>query len=298
MITHRRLRNHRPIGKVTRVAAILAAVIGSAAWGNAPASAMTISPVGLPGQGLNYTKCADEGGTCVAQGIKYLAFGANGSYMFRTSFSFGNISCDKTTFGGTDPAPNVVKACYFSNYEFKASENQGSNTLAPRNIAFGANGSFYFATINGGFTCNTATFGDPAPGIVKSCYQGLGDNYIFGTTEGGTLTGLSNTPIAYGANGTFYFTVASNSFSCSNASFGGDPAANVVKNCYTWGSPFITNEGNSFNAGTVNTIFYFGSGLNGNFVSQALKGTASCTSATFGGDPDFGHFKQCYGRPQ
>ena len=113
------------------------------------------------------------------------------------------------------------------------------------------------------------------------------------------MTGLSNTPIAYGGNGNFFFRVASNSFLCSNESFGGnDPAPGVVKACYRWFPPFITNEGNSFNAGTNNTIFYFGSGLNGNFLPQALHGTASCTSATFGGDPDFGQFKQCYGSPQ
>ena len=75
MISHQRMRNHRHIGKLTQVAAMLAVVIGIAAWNEAPVSAMTINPVGgLPGTGLNYTKCADEGGTCVAQGIKYTGF--------------------------------------------------------------------------------------------------------------------------------------------------------------------------------------------------------------------------------
>jgi len=299
MIKCRRPRNQHHIGMVTQVAVLLAAVIGVAAWDNAPASAMTILPVNLPGKPLNYTKCADEGGTCVAQGLKYLAFGANGKFYFRNSFPFSNISCDRTTFGG-DPAPGVVKACYFANYEFKASETESTGTSGLRNVAFGANGSFYFADINGGFTCNAATFGgDPAPGIVKSCYDAVSDDYAFGVVEGGTLTGLNNTPIAYGANGNFFFTVASNSFFCSNTSFGGsDPAQNVVKACYTWSHPFITNEGNPFNAGSVNTLFYFGSGLNGNFILKALSGTATCNTATFGGDPDFGQFKHCYGSPQ
>ena len=66
----------------------------------------------------------------------------------------------------------VAKACYFANYEFKALENQGSTTVEPRNIAYGANGSFYFATINGGFTCNNATFGDPAPASRRPAIKG------------------------------------------------------------------------------------------------------------------------------
>jgi hypothetical protein len=244
---------------------------------------------------MDFFQCATEGGTCVAQGVKYLAFGANGSFLFRTSFSFSNISCDRATFGG-DPAVGVTKACYFANYEFPVPENSSSSSGgAPRNIAFGANGAFNFLTINGTYTCNTATFGDPIQGVTKACYQALSDHGFAGT-EGDTLTGLNKTPVAYGANGAFVFTVATGSLGCNNSAFGSDPAVGITKSCYKIQEPFDADEFNNFNAGgPPNHIFLYGDGLNGNYLVKAASGTILCGNSTFGGDPDVAQTKHCYG---
>jgi len=37
-------------------------------------------------------------------------------------------------------------------------------------VGFGANGSYNFLTVTSNVACNTATFGDPAPGVTKACY--------------------------------------------------------------------------------------------------------------------------------
>jgi hypothetical protein len=281
-------------------AAIIVASLGLAACGNVDGSASNQSVetvqsaliIGSPGHALDYVQCATEGGTCVAQGLKYLAFGANGSFFYKTSFSFSNTACSTTAFGG-DPAPGVVKACYFANYEYGVAEgSMWSGGGAPRNIAFGANGKFNFATFTNGFTCNTATFGDPIPGVSKACYAAIPD-YAFEATEGGTLTGLNKTPLAFGANGKFVFTVAStSSMACTTTAFGSDPAPGVTKACYALTQPFAADEGGSISGSSA--LFYFGSGLNGNFLVTAVHGTVPCTTATFGGDPDYGNVKHCY----
>jgi len=279
------------------VASLAVGACGNQGDGSEPVqTAQSAVLIGPSGHAMNYFPCATEGGTCVAQGVKYLAYGANGSFLYRTSFSFGNMPCNNSSFGG-DPAPGVVKTCYFSNYELAISENGSSSTGgAPRNIAYGANGVFNFLTLNGTYSCSNAMFGDPIPGATKACYAAVPDHGFIGT-EGATLTGLNHTPVAYGANGTFLFTVASGSLGCTSAAFGSDPAPGVVKTCYKIQDRFVADEFNTFNAGPgpANQIFRYGDGLNGNYLVAALHGTVLCGSSTFGGDPDAGQFKSCYG---
>jgi hypothetical protein len=250
-------------------------------------SALTIGPAG---HALTYFPCAAQGGTCSAPFGTHLAYGANGSFLFKEA-SFGdNTPCDATTFGG-DPAPNGKKTCYFANYRSRCLENQNCNSDG-RNIAYGANGSFNFKTINGNYVCNNATFGDPSPGAAKACYDAL---YGYGlvATEGGLMTGLNKSPIAYGAAGTFVFAIATGSVGCSNTAFGRDPAPGVVKACYKLYPPFAVDENFFFDGNE--RVFYFASGLNGNIVIKQLGNNVICRAADFGGDPHPGVAKHCYG---
>lgn len=247
--------------------------------------------IGSSGHALDYIACAQEYGTCVVGGNRYMAYGSAGHYFYRTAgFPSGNtVPCSNAFFGG-DPAPGLIKTCYVSNYAYQATE--GASASASRNIAYGANGVFNFKAINGTYTCNNATFGDPIPGPTKACYTALPD-YFVGAQEGGTLTSLSNTPIAYGANGNFLYRIASGSFGCNNSAFGSDPAPGISKSCYSLAVPFIADEGASVNQGQTFTYWY-GSGLNGLFITGALPGNGICSNANFGGDPHVGATKHCY----
>jgi len=80
-----------------------------------------------------------------------------------------------------DPAPGVVKACYYllnnasqfsgpGGYTYCGSENQTCSFAGAGVVAFGVNGLFNYQTFTGGAPCNTATFGDPDSGVVKACY--------------------------------------------------------------------------------------------------------------------------------
>lgn len=81
------------------------------------------SPTGPAG----YTYCAPENGTCSFSGTANVAFGANASFNYGTFTN--STACNSTVFG--DPAPGVVKACF---YQTVASISNGTKyTLTPQN---------------------------------------------------------------------------------------------------------------------------------------------------------------------
>lgn len=199
-------------------------------------------PLGVAREGLSvgdsnldYIKCATENGTAVLGAAKYVAFGANGSYYFK-SIPAGTFTCDRSTFGG-DPAEGVVKACYYANYSLVATSGNTfySRTSSPIEFAYGGNGKFVFAKLSGytQYTCNAATFGvstAPNPGGSNDCYQAL-VGYRYAVAENGSLSGLKDTPVAYGTDGFFNFAVKSGTVTCNNQTFG-DPIRGKAKACY------------------------------------------------------------------
>lgn len=248
---------------------------------------------------VDYIQCATENGTAVLGAAKYVAFGANGSYFFK-SMPAGTFTCDRDTFGG-DPAEGVVKACYYANYSLVATSDNTfySRTSSPIEFAYGGNGQFVFAKLSGytSYTCNAATFGvsaPPNPGGANDCYQAL-VGYHYATAENGSLTGLNNTPVAYGTDGFFNFAVKSGTVACNNQTFG-DPIDGKVKACYTLDQPYLTNEGGSWSLSGDICPVLFTSGRNGNVSTfPAGCGWGACTNSAFNGDPDPGYVKRCYG---
>jgi hypothetical protein len=87
--------------------------------------------------------------------------------------------------------------------------------------------------------CSNAVFGDPAPGVVKSCYYRVSPPvWTLCGSEWGTcvLPGIGNYSILYGPDPTSNQQVVLDfrdvsSVSCSNGVFG-DPAPGIPKNCY------------------------------------------------------------------
>jgi hypothetical protein len=134
--------------------------------------------VTTPAGPTGYVYCAAENSTCSFAGTATVEYGANGSF---DSGTFTNsVSCSNSTFS-PDPAPGVVKACYYllnnasqftgpSGYMYCSSENQLCLFAGAGVVAFGANGTFTYQTTTGGTPCNIAVFGDPDPGVVKACY--------------------------------------------------------------------------------------------------------------------------------
>jgi hypothetical protein len=102
--------------------------------------------------------------------------------------------------------------------------------------------------------------------------------------------------VAYGA-GSYAYKTATDSTACTNDSFGGDPASNLVKSCYladAGGPPGYTvcaAEGGTCAVPGYNRDVAYGA--NGNFAHQVTNGSVACTNAHFG-DPIDGVAKSCY----
>lgn len=116
----------------------------------------------------------------------------------------------------------------------------GSYTFSnPVNVAYGANGNFYFLyNVTGTIVFTPRTFGgDPAPGVVKAgYYQTISTNgpegYTWCASEGGFYTFSSPVDVAYGANGQFTYKYGvTGTITFDNNTFG-DPCPGTVKAGY------------------------------------------------------------------
>ncbi len=243
------------------------------------------------GDAMSFIKCANEGGTCAVGGPpRYLAYGANKSFLFKTTS--GNVPCNSTQFG--NPNSGQTNACYFSSYGFLAAGG-AKVTIPPSqkqvDVAYGAKGAFVFKKMTGTFTCDDNTFPNATKNTPKACYYGP-VFYDMAVDEGLVFSVNPNTPIAYGAVGKFNYKIMSGSVTCDNATFG-DPDPGTGKSCYVFAPPFRADESGTFSTSGL-TPTYYGSGSNGDFmVSSATSGT--CSNSFFGADPDINRRKHCFG---
>jgi len=123
-----------------------------------------------------YTKCAGENGTYTFGQTVDVAYGANGSFKYKTGVS-GTITFNNATFG--DPIVGVVKAGYYkvstkvgpAGYTWCADENASYTFNQTVDVAYGASGAFaYRSGVSGTIAFNNATFGDPISGVMKAGY--------------------------------------------------------------------------------------------------------------------------------
>ena len=124
-----------------------------------------------------YTWCAGENGSYTFSQSVDLAYGANGTFAYKTGVAAGSITFNNATFG--DPIPGVAKAGFYkisayvgpAGYSWCANENASASFNQTVDVAYGANGAFaYKSGVSGTITFNNATFGDPAFGVAKAGY--------------------------------------------------------------------------------------------------------------------------------
>lgn len=141
-----------------------------------PGGGSTCDATGIPS---GYTKCAEEGERCNFNGTQQVYYGANSCYKVR-SFTNG-VDCNNNNFG--DPVPGVHKACYIpasssscdainlpSGYVKCADENGYCSFSGTQQVYYGADSCYKVRTYTNGVGCNNGNFGDPLPGVSKSCY--------------------------------------------------------------------------------------------------------------------------------
>ncbi len=239
-----------------------------------------------------YSYCARENGTCSFSGTKNVAYGANGKFSYRTATD--GVSCDNGIFG--DPIRGVVKTCYVGPepYTFCSNEYQSCRFNGTRNIAYGANGKFFYRTASQSVDCSNETFGDPIVGVEKACYIGPED-YSYCSSENRFCTFHGTRNVAYGANGRFVYRMAYNGIGCNNSNFG-DPIIGIGKACYIGPEDYsYCSREYRFCAfhGTRNVAY----GANGKFVYRKATNGIGCNNSNFG-DPIIGIVKACYIGPE
>jgi hypothetical protein len=225
------------------------------------------------------------------------------NYVYLTDVAAGTYDVTATGLGNpTAPQPPAAPGlpAGFTHCATEAGQCAFSGT---RSVAYGA-GGYTFKTATSATACTNDAFGsDPAANLVKGCYVApLGGpvGYPACAGENGTcsFTGYGRT-VAYGANGAFAQRVFTASTPCSNGVFG-DPIGNVAKSCYLApaGAPAggwtqCAGEGGACPAVSGQPVAY---GAFGAFRYVTASGPATCSNATFGGDPIPGESKACYTR--
>jgi hypothetical protein len=297
-------------GIVAVVAMVVAAVVlvhgyGGIAGRPPAASASSFATSLLPSQlPPGYVLCAVEGQSCVPGGTQVMAFGA-GVYSYRVIT--GPTACSPAGSGGRDPDQRVLKSCFLapiggpSGYTSCATAGATCAVNGTREVAFGANGAFRFLTAAANIDCGTAAFGaDPLPGVAKSCY--LAPNKPPGdwtpcAAENGSCDVAGVQPLAFGANGAYVFGASAGTTRCTVDTFGVDPIANTVKNCYSWAGPppgypveCAAEDGNCSFTGEETVAF----GVAGDYKYQTFTDGASCTVTAFHADPSANVAKACY----
>jgi hypothetical protein len=256
-----------------------------------------------------YSLCSRENGACSFTGPLNVAYGAEGSFVFRTLTN--GTTCDNGSFG-EDPAPGIVKACYVPTIPpmqtFCAAENGTCSFNTTDTVAYGASGRYVFDTFTNQTNCANSAFGqDPAPGIAKNCFVPAWPplftfcSWENGTCNFGTLGNPPNVDIAYGENGNFVFRhfTGYGSTPCTSAVFGEDPAPGSVKRCLLSGYTATPPYGYNFCSGENGNCAFEGTrrvayGVNGNFTFQTFTNGTACNNAAFNEDPAPGIIKACY----
>jgi hypothetical protein len=120
-----------------------------------------------------------------------------------------------------------------------AQENQLCSFSGTRNVRYGANGTWTVrqtTASGGGVQCSNSVFGDPVPGVVKSCQLESAPTstaWTFCANEFSLCAFTGTRRVRYGADSRWVtrdVTASNGGVSCTNRVFG-DPAPNVVKRC-------------------------------------------------------------------
>ena len=119
------------------------------------------------------------------------------------------------------------------NWVLCASDGDICNFDGEQKVRFGADGTYNTDFFTDSVLCTKSAFGDPLPGVEKSCYYEIDTTAAEWTycSEQDEICHFSGTKLVrYGAQRAFNYRVADSSVSCSDTEFG-DPIQSVVKRC-------------------------------------------------------------------
>ncbi len=143
----------------------------------------------------DYGYCSDEGQRCAFSGSAQIYYGASDHFVGPLTFTDG-VDCNSDVLG--DPIPGTPKQCFIN-----GGRPEGSTRCADEDgvcsfgsgkeatVYYGVNGKYNSRTVVITSTaCDSSTFGDPFPDLLKSCYY-----VITGKITTGMKTIISNAAV-------------------------------------------------------------------------------------------------------
>jgi len=119
------------------------------------------------------------------------------------------------------------------NWVLCASSGDTCSFDGEQKVRYGANGTYNTDFFTDSVLCTKSAFGDPLPGVEKSCYYEIDTTaaeWTYCSDQDGICTFSGTKLVRYGAQRAFNYRVADSSVSCSDTEFG-DPIKSVIKRC-------------------------------------------------------------------
>lgn len=156
----------------------------------APAPTPTPAPAPEPVTST-WILCAAEYENCAFSGTREVRYGTSSQFVVRVLTS--GTSCSNEVFG--DPVPGSIKSCWYSStvatepdpvvvvpppaptpdpvvaaWTLCAGEEENCSFSGTREVRYGTNTQYVVRVLTSGTVCSNEIFGDPAVGVVKSCW--------------------------------------------------------------------------------------------------------------------------------
>jgi len=265
--------------------------INRAAFDLRPISNLVIDAGSVPGVSAT--------GVSLAPAAQYKHVASGETRTVSGTLDIGAYEASGATTTTPSPAPSPTPTTWTT----CANEGATCTFSGTANVRYGTATNYVTKAATGSIACNNATFGDPAPGMVKSCSVSAASTtseWLICATEGGTCAFSGTRQVRYGSATQFVTKTVTGLAVCSNAVFG-DPAPNVVKSC-TYSSTTVSStpttpvtwtscsaEGGSCAVPGTRQVRY---GANNTFVTKTVTTTVACSNAVFG-DPIPNVAKSC-----
>ncbi|MET3131183.1 hypothetical protein AAKU55_001442 [Oxalobacteraceae bacterium GrIS 1.11] len=174
-------------------------------------------------------------------------------------------------------------------WTFCANENSRCIFTGKQTVRYGAGERFVSKDFDWATSCDSTTFGDPAPGVAKHCE--VTSSWEFCANENQQCAYGDTQTVRYGSGSTYLSKTATGGLSCNNNEFG-DPLAGAAKHCdraaTTW--TLCANENGRCNFSGSKVVLY---GANGHFFTRTASDGIDCNTGVFG-DPIGNAAKSCY----
>lgn len=161
--------------------------------------------------------------------------------MVFTSICLGSLATAASAFFPATASADRLQQC--------ANEGGICRLPYPAEVVYGARGNNTSRFIDrSAVSCNNRVFGDPAPGLPKSCYIVMRDRGGYGGNDNGPSRDRGGwvacanendycdfdgrRTVRYGARGQYTQGVFRNGVECNNDAFEDDPAPGLHKRCY------------------------------------------------------------------